>query len=472
MGQLAWRRLMSVDAKQLALQALALKASGRLADAIALFQRVVTLSPKSAVAEHNLASALGAAGRWREAQPHIRNAFTKGGDAAETWQVLGRCLQSIGQYEEAEGAFRQAVKRKPALYDAQIDLAQLRWMLTGDLAAALVDLEAAIRDTPSDARLLATKAKVLEQAGQLDGAYAMLSGLAAETPRDVALITIAAQYALELGRCDDSLRLAAQAVRLAPREPIVVLALIAAQLGANRPAEAAASAAAMREWAPHNQHAIALLATAWRMLGDARYRDVYDYGAFVHAAELDTPPGWASRAAYLADVAHALKNQHGFSEHPFHQSIKHGSQAPDILHQQHPALDALPQALDGPISRYIASLGQGDDPLRARNTGGYAFQGMWSIRMKAGGFHIDHVHPAGWISSACYIEVPPTLQGKEGWLKFGQPGTRTTPKLAPEHYVEPAPGKLVLFPSYMWHGTVPFTDAGARMSVAFDLTPA
>ena len=41
-----------------------------------------------------------------------------------------------------------------------------------------------------------------------------------------------------------------------------------------------------------------------------------------------------------------------------------------------------------------------------------------------------------------------------------------------EYFVEPAPGKLVLFPSYMWHGTIPFTDPSTRLSVAFDLAPA
>lgn len=92
--------------------------------------------------------------------------------------------------------------------------------------------------------------------------------------------------------------------------------------------------------------------------------------------------------------------------------------------------------------------------------------------MSAGGFHIDHVHPRGWLSSACYVELPNTLPDKQGWLKFGEPGIRTAPKLEPEHFVEPAPGKLVLFPSYMWHGTVPFTDPSIRMTVAFDLASA
>jgi hypothetical protein len=37
--------------------------------------------------------------------------------------------------------------------------------------------------------------------------------------------------------------------------------------------------------------------------------------------------------------------------------------------------------------------------------------------------------------------------------------------------VKPAVGKLVLFPSYFWHGTVPFQSQNMRLTVAFDVTP-
>ena len=33
------------------------------------------------------------------------------------------------------------------------------------------------------------------------------------------------------------------------------------------------------------------------------------------------------------------------------------------------------------------------------------------------------------------------------------------------------PGRLVLFRSYLWHGTVPFRGATVRTTVAFDVLP-
>ena len=39
-------------------------------------------------------------------------------------------------------------------------------------------------------------------------------------------------------------------------------------------------------------------------------------------------------------------------------------------------------------------------------------------------------------------------------------------------WVEPAVGRLALFPSYQWHGVEAFPGEGERMTVAFDVVPA
>jgi predicted 2-oxoglutarate/Fe(II)-dependent dioxygenase YbiX len=36
--------------------------------------------------------------------------------------------------------------------------------------------------------------------------------------------------------------------------------------------------------------------------------------------------------------------------------------------------------------------------------------------------------------------------------------------------IAPVAGQLVLFPSYVWHGTVPIV-AGERLNIAFDVVP-
>ena len=170
----------------------------------------------------------------------------------------------------------------------------------------------------------------------------------------------------------------------------------------------------------------------------------------------------------------ALRRNHGLKAHPVGQSLRGGSQTstPLVLNTD-PAIRAFFTAIDGPIRRYINGL-EGDGPLPARRSDSYDIAGCWSVRLRPHGYHADHVHPQGWISSACYIEVPDIArtEDRQGWLRFGQPPFASSPVLAAEHFVQPELGRVVLFPSYMWHGTVPFGGDQDRLTVAFDIVPA
>ena len=98
------------------------------------------------------------------------------------------------------------------------------------------------------------------------------------------------------------------------------------------------------------------------------------------------------------------------------------------------------------------------------------FAGSWSVRLAGEGFHVNHVHPAGWISSAFYVALPEAAMGggsDAGWLSLGE-ATELGLDLPPLRLIEPKPGRLVLFPSTMWHGTRPFAG-GERLTVAFDV---
>ena len=234
------------------------------------------------------------------------------------------------------------------------------------------------------------------------------------------------------------------------------------------------TAAAMHARWPNDQHALAFLATAWRLAGEARYGELYDYERFVGAQVVETPSGWTSLDAFLGDLAVAIERLHIFETHPLGQSVRHGSQTEQSLRlSEDPAIRAFFAAVDAVIRRHIAGLGAGEDPLRRRIASGYRFGEAWSVRLRPCGFHANHVHQKGWLSSAFYVRLPAAIaHEREGWLKFGEPGVATQPALGPEHFIKPEPGLLALFPSYMWHGTQPFGGDEARLSIAFDLLPA
>ena len=140
-----------------------------------------------------------------------------------------------------------------------------------------------------------------------------------------------------------------------------------------------------------------------------------------------------------------------------------------------PVIKAFYRALDDPIRRYMSAVGSANDhPLTARNTGNYKIMGGWSVKLRGGGKHVNHVHPEGWISSAYYVSVPEetkTDADKAGWIKFAEPPFETHPATPPEKWIRPEAGTLVLFPSYLWHGTEPIHDGSVRVTAPFDAIP-
>ena len=187
---------------------------------------------------------------------------------------------------------------------------------------------------------------------------------------------------------------------------------------------------------------------------------------FTHAETIDAP---------LQALAADLNALHRYRAHPFQQSVRGGGQLPiHAKEMERASIATLFQRLQEAVARHVMRIGTGADPLRSRNTGRFAWAGAWSVRLSSGGHHTDHVHQRGWISSAFYVSVPPVMKPEAahaGWLRLGRPGITTQPALEPDHRVKPEPGKLVLFPSYMWHGVEPFESDQHRLTVAFDVVP-
>jgi hypothetical protein len=352
-------------------------------------------------------------------------------------------------------------------------------MRTGELTQALAALDTAIAGAPRDPALRLVRSVVLEFAGDLSGALATARHGLGLAPTEVSLLQQAAHLSAESGDASAALTWAREAAALGPNDPAVAITLCEALLGSGEVLEAESVASRLHAANPLDQHAIALQATAWRLKGDPRYGQLHDYSSVVASERLAPPAGWSSLEAFLDDLKHELESLHRFSTHPFQQSVRGGAQLP--LHEaemSRPVVRALFAGIDAVILRRLAMLGTQGDPFRTRNTGRYTVTGAWSIRLASGGFHTDHVHPRGWLSAVFYAHLPPEVAkdpvdgARAGWLRLGRAGIRTAPQLAPDAYVKPEPGLLVLFPAYVWHGVERFESASPRISVAFDALPA
>jgi tetratricopeptide (TPR) repeat protein len=451
---------------------LALQAAGRGAEAVEVLTRAAKVAPDSAVADHNLAGALVEVQDFVAGEAAARRARARGLDAPELWLVWARAVTGQGRLREGEALYAEAVKRRPTFDKAVAELAHSVWMRGGDRDQTMAVFDQIFAGSGPTAALLMQKAALLETMGDVVAGYEAL--LAALAIKDDPVVHLpAAQLIVHLDPARAMVH-ARRAFEAQPDDPAHIACLCQINLALGRADEAAAIALGLWRRLPMNQYAVALLATAWRILGDDRYRRLYDYDALVWRGLIDTPRGWPNLGAYLGDLREALKPLHTFQGHPAGQSLRHGSQTQqDLTRSTHPAIRAFFQAIEQPIRQYIAALGQGGDVLRRRITNAYDFNGVWSVKLRPVGFHVSHIHPKGWISSACHIELPAAVEREpEGWLKFGEPGIPTAPALPAERHVKPAPGQLILFPSYMWHGTEPFSGDQERLTIAFDVVPA
>jgi tetratricopeptide (TPR) repeat protein len=429
-----------------------LLSEGRDEEAVEVWRDRVRAEPDDPYAHYGLASVLYAIGREDEAEAACREAMAKGLDGVEPWLFLARLMTLQARFGEAEDALREAVARDALSEDAQRDLANLIWMRTGDVVQACALLDAA----PPTAGLTALTVKLLQDAGEHEKAYALAADRARRGDPSLHLLAARAAVRADPAACDRHLAQVPPWVNPRARAK----GEIEADLALGRGAEAARRAEALSAAHPDDHYVTALKASAWRLAGDSRARELYDYDRLIRTYRIEPPDGWTSLDAYLADLERALDRLHPPLTHPIGQSLRGGSQTQrSLLDYPDPEIQALFQALAAPIRRHIEAVGGG---------GGYDFAGAWSVRLNPHGRHADHVHPEGWLSSAFYVRLP-EMRGREGWLKFGEPGTPTSPRLEPGHWVKPEPGLLVLFPSYMWHGTEPFSSAGTRLTCAFDL---
>jgi uncharacterized protein (TIGR02466 family) len=462
--------------RALALHSAALKALGRREEALVFDRRAAKQFSGSGVAWHNLAATLGDLGRGAEAVEAMGRAFRLGLDGAPSWGVMARARVAAGDLDGAERAYQEALRRAPQHSQTAVEYADVVWMRRGDLgeAHALLDRCAATGGQP--VLLLLSKAKLYEAAGQPARAADLLSLAAERAPGEIALAIAAGQAALGRGCLDEAERLTRGAEAHAPDDPAVLNQLAILHLAQGEADLALESARRGLARSPHNQVLLGSAAVAARIVGDPMHRDLYDYDAMVRVYEIDTPAGWNNLGLYLADLARALNDIHLYNEPPSAQSLRHGSQTTyRLTGSDDPAIKAFFEAIDTPIRRHIAGMTEGTDPCRSRRAGSYRIESAWSVRLKPGGFHKDHFHPEGWLSSAFYVETPDEAletEARQGWIRFGKPPFRTDPELAAEHFVRPQPGRLVLFPSYMWHGTEPFTTDERRLTIAFDLLPA
>lgn len=447
------------------------RAQDRHLDALRSAETALKFSPKLRGLRLNYAASLDRLGRAKEALPIYEGLVREDLETPDLALAYARALYGEGGKADAEAVLEQAVSIWGGVGNLQGALARMRWLRgEGERSTALLEQE--IERRPKDLALRLMCADVLHRGGHDAKALVVLDESLRAAPDHPSLLTARGIVLDELGRLDDALKAFRRADQLAPGAEATERNMLSTLLRAGKPEEALGMARTMRQYAPDDQFLVACVATALRMLGDPAYGRFYDYPRYVRSYDIPPPRGFFTTDNFNAALAEVLRAQHRTNAHPLDQSLTHGTQTGrSLLSIDEPNFNAFFGAIDAAVRDYVASLPLGlDDPVGRRKSDRRRIASCWSVRLGEGGFQPNHVHDQGWLSSAYYAALTPAKgKGRSGWLKFGEPH-RPMPGCAADHYVEPRVGLLVLFPSYMWHGTEPF-DGVERLSLAFDVVP-
>jgi Flp pilus assembly protein TadD len=446
---------------------------GRLLEAEQAYRRALELTPNYGIAHHNLGSLLMQMERAEEALATLERAQTLGVPEFELRFTRARALMLLYRPEEAEQEYARAVAERPRHLDAQTNLARLRFM-RGDPFFTR-NLEEALRAAPADLALHSALANILFRAGHYAQAETRIRDVLATHGPLPQFRTQLAYVLLEQARLQEAEAEALEAATAEPRNAGAVDVLVTVLLARGRPKEALPFILGKRAQEPTAQNWIAHEAVAARLMGRPRYGELFDYQRLVRRYRLEPPAGWSSMQELNAALLQVLEARHVFATHPLEQSLRQGSQTTrNLVADPEPVIQAVLRSFETAIRHYVAEVGTHPaHPFMQRNLGAARIAEGWSVQLRRDGFHVNHVHPKGWISSAYYVSVPDEVndnQLRSGWLKFGEP-RYPVPTATTDFMVQPEAGTLVLFPSYFWHGTTAIQGETPRTTIAFDALP-
>ena len=435
------------------------------------------LSPAEHVAwSHTMGLALKHQRRHAQALQFLEAAHRAAPQDRQVALDLAVLLQHLRQYDAAANVLEQLLEREPLDMEAHLQLNELLYRQGGDDAFLRSYDRAAVR-APQAASILAAKGRFLLKAARAAEALAVFERALRLQPSDAGALAGRGRALEALGEMEQAGAAHEASVLAHADNPDSSIDAAAFLLRRGQPQRAKALLRRALSARPADQAALSLLCLCHRALGEMREEAwLAGYEELVVFHDLPPPAGYRSMLEFNRDLAAYLEPLHDDKREHFTQTLRGGTRLYDeVFNNGHALVERLRTAIDAAVAGYIARLRPDPShPFLARRAQRFLYVSSWSSRLLDRGFHLNHVHPQGWISSAYYVSVPEVCRDqrrREGWLKFGEPTADFGDLFPPRRYIQPVPGRLVLFPSYLWHGTVPFESPQPRITIAFDAAP-
>lgn len=419
--------------------AVALKGQGCFDEALAAFDTALNLRPRHGGTVANMGSCLLAAGRNAEALDLLDPAKVDDPAHPDFCNNRGIALARAGRFGEAVEAYRAAIAARPAMAEARINMADALAQ-SGDGTGAMRVLEDVLRAQPGNARAANQLGLMKEKAGDFAGAAdALRSGFDPNAPNHALGINLARNL-IRADRPRDALTVCE---RMLANSPSVTTPLAMATVALGRMGERGAQG---------------------QLMGVEHFVSVHD---------ITEGPGFADMATFNAALVAELRNHPSLTEEPEGLVTRQGRQSDDLAAAQTPALAALGDLARERLAAELDGLRAmgGNHPFLRAMPENWSLT-LWGTILRPGGEVGAHIHAPNWMSGVYYPDFTANpADEREGAFGIGVLPDELGGNAEPLQVFAPKTGRMILFPSYLWHATLPFGGTEDRISFAFDLVP-
>ncbi len=421
------------------------------------------------------------AGDLQRADALFREALATAPNDIDTLTNYGALLQHRGHLRAAADIYREVLAQDADEIEVRCNLAKTL-ADCGEFTAALRETESAVKRAGGQRGSLAARGAVLIDAEDYSSAEAALREAITVSPADdMTLVNLALCCELR-SDYDAASRYLMRAVELNPHNARAVADLVTCLSTRQQDKDALLLAEGFLAEHPGERLVVAALAQALLNAGRTdEARELTDFDALVRVTDPVGPTStlaeFSSPASLHAALAAELRADSSLLHNPVNKATTGGRQTGELNLDTSPAMRVFTSMVNNAVNTaaeaYVAA-GLAGHPVMQTAAHDWCLR-AWGTLLDSGGRQEPHMHPLGWLSGVYYVELPNGMaadRNQEGWLEFGRPPERVVCHRQPAtHRVEPAVGRLVIFPSWMWHGTLPFRSAQQRVSIAFDVMP-
>lgn len=477
----------------------ALEGQRKFEEAVASYRKALALNPSLAELHFNLGVVLSHLGKMSDAVASYKRAVALKPNLAVGHFNLGTALQELGKYQEAAASYRKAITIDPGFFEAYGNLGTVL-QKQGLLEEAVASYTKALAINP-DAKGHFNLATALRDQGKLDAAVASYRKAIAIKPDYAEAHNNLGEALRDQGQMEEAVRCYQNALAIEPDN---------AQAGFNI-AQFLYDAGQLAQAIPHFEKS---------QLGDWKERILYCHYKTGKFAEFknglqqvlpgkNTSPFLATLSAHYAANFNE-EDPYNFCKNPldfiYHNSIAplaapdsrllsdllrdithteiaerkqgrlhHGIQsAGNLFKRPEPAFKLLASLIKQEVEAYRKRFAAENCELMKSFPRDIEFTSSWYVKMRQGGHLTSHIHEIGWLSGSVYLALPKDKAGPDdGSIEFSTHGDNYPQQHDhfPAKAIAPNVGDIVLFPSSLFHRTIPFNSNEDRICIAFDIKP-